>query len=62
MQPYQTCQYPVAMHRRMPVEAPEKRRVQLSWWQDVAIGLQDVGDLVGILAMYASERQRGEAA
>ena len=57
----QPREQPVAVDRRVPVEAAEERRRQRTGRGDVRLGLQHVADLVGELAVDAVERQLREA-
>ena len=51
----------MSVHGGMPVEAAAECRRQLPRRQDIGVAVQDVGDLVGVLALHAIERQLGEA-
>jgi hypothetical protein len=56
----QSDQQPVAMNRRMPVEAAEKGGVQGAGRFHIVGVVDDVAGMVGILAVDALERQPGE--
>ena len=60
--PQEPHQHPVAVHRRVPVEAAIERRVQGSGRLHLGGVVHHVIELVGIFLLYAIEREPREAA
>jgi hypothetical protein len=53
-------QQPVTVHRRVPVEAPVERRVQLTGWLQVLVTVHHVGDLVAVFPVNTVQGQPGK--
>ena len=61
VQARETCQQPVTVDRRVPVETPVERGSQLARWAHVGVTLQRMRQLVRILEVGAVQREIREA-
>jgi hypothetical protein len=50
----------VAVNAGVPVETAIESGRERAWWERVAIAGKDMCDLIGVLAMHASQREVGE--